>query len=266
MNRLLRLPIFMSLCLPLVSLSLAAGCGGGGESTDSSESAASAAAAPTTSAGSFVVIESTDKIVGALGAGDDTLEAEASRPYGIGAIGAYILEKASGESFGVVTAYNRETGAARVEVVTNLATKEAVLVLAEDLHTSLDAPAREALLAALARDLAGVQRVAEANAAEAADVRPAGWYWSRDEGEAADGTWCAKRVIASLVTGVAGSAAAAAGAGTATFGTAASIYVPASSGVGFAIFGGVLGLAVGAVAVGVGVVTLAYTAYVCATE
>ncbi len=265
MKTLRRLPAFAFLSFSLLALPLVTGCSG--EGSDEPESSAAAVSAPAPSGGTFVLIESTDKIVATLGAENNTIEAEASRPFGIGAIGAYILKKKSGESFGVITAYNRDTGAARLEFVTNLETKETAVAFAEDLRGSLDEATLDGLLGALKIDLEGVQHVAEASAALETGVKPAGWWpWSRDEGAKADGTWCGTRAIASLVTGVLGSAAFVTGAKSTLFTVLLTGYAAPTAGASAMLFGGLLGMVGGVVLVGIGVVTLAVTTYVCATE
>ncbi len=262
----LRFPAFASLCFSLLALPVVTGCSGDSTELESAEAAVSA---PTQSSGTFIVIESTDKIVATLGVENNTLETEASRAYGIGAIGAYILEKKGGESFGVITAYDRDTGAARIEFVTNLKTKETGIAMAEELRSSLDEASLEALLDALKIDLQDVEQIAVASVQHSAgDVQTAGWWpWSRDDGEKPTGTWCGTRAIASLVSGVLGSAAFVTGAQHALLsGLLLSFPAAGTAGVTATFLGGALGVVGGVVLVGIGVVTLAYTTYGCATE
>lgn len=271
MKNFLRLPAFASLCFALVASPLVSGCSG--EPRDEAETAEAAVSAPTPAGGTFLVLDPSDKIVATLGAADRTIEAVASKPFGIGGFGAYIFQKESGESVSVVTAYASGTGAARLELVTNLETGETAMAVADDLRASLDESSVEGFLDALRLDLEGVQRAAEASAAEAsaaseAGVKPAAWWWpwSREEGVPADGTWCGTRAIASVLSGVLGSAAFVKGAGYALVSGLLLTYPGAPVAVTAAFFGGLAGVVGGVILVGIGVVTLAYTTYVCATE
>lgn len=121
---------------------------------------------------SFVEIEPGDKVISSIGGPGDALAARASRAYGIAKIGSYLLEKANGDVFGVVTTYDEE-GAPQFELVQKIETNESAVASTEAFKERIVRSGDDgaAFSAALEADLASIRR---RMAAYETNVRPQG--------------------------------------------------------------------------------------------
>jgi len=229
------------------------------EEADSSQSDVSTAR---TSGGSFITIEFGDKVVG-----DESgvVAASATRSYGIGAVGSYMLKQnATGELLGVITGYERKTGRPLIEVVTNLKTGQTGFVMAESFRPTVatdDGMAKPAFMEAFKKDLQRAEKsVASGGTVKAtsSSIHPQ-WWWGSS-------TSCTTKALASIFTGVLGAGAFITATPYFFVGGLLVSYGGASAAATAAVIGLGVGMVAGVVLAGIGVVTLGYTAVVCLAE